>query len=203
MPPTDADGSVTGWIDLLRDGDPAAAQPLWERYFARLVGLARARLRAARAPGAAADAEDVALSAFESFWDGAGRGRFPRLRDRDDLWRLLVVITARKAANQARDQRRQKRGGGRVLDEAALLDADADGGLERFVGREPSPEFAATLAEEFRARLEALGDDTLRKIAVWKMEGHTSEEIAARLNCAVRTVANKLTLIRLKWEKDP
>src|SRR5262245_11049219 len=52
-------GSVTCWLDLLRAGDPAAAQKLWEGYFRRLVGLARARLRAA--PRRAADEEDVAL----------------------------------------------------------------------------------------------------------------------------------------------
>jgi hypothetical protein len=37
-------GSVTGWIDRLKAGDPAAAQPLWECYFRRLVRLARRRL---------------------------------------------------------------------------------------------------------------------------------------------------------------
>ena len=89
------EGSVTCWIQLLSTGDPAAAQRLWERYFRRLVGLARTKLRGA--PRRAADEEDVALSAFVSFFRGAARGRFPRLEDREDLWRLLVVITARKA----------------------------------------------------------------------------------------------------------
>jgi hypothetical protein len=68
-------GSVTHWLGLLKAGDHAAAQPLWERYFGRLVGLARARLRGAR--GHAADEEDVALSAFASFCKGAEQGRFP------------------------------------------------------------------------------------------------------------------------------
>src|SRR5207249_6675395 len=63
------DSSVSAWIDRLKDGDPAAAQPLWERYFGRLVGLARDRLRGAARR--AADEEDVALSAFDSFCRGA------------------------------------------------------------------------------------------------------------------------------------
>src|SRR5262245_43324907 len=58
-------GSVTHWLGLLRAGDHAAAQPLWERYFSRLVGLARAKLQGL--PRRAADEEDVALSAFDSF----------------------------------------------------------------------------------------------------------------------------------------
>src|SRR5215470_13386684 len=86
-------GSITYWIGKLKDGDPAAAQKLWEGYFQRLVDLARIRLQAA--PRRAADEEDVALSAFHSFCRGAGQGRFPRLGDRDDLWQLLVLLTAR------------------------------------------------------------------------------------------------------------
>jgi hypothetical protein len=41
-------GSVTGWIDRLKAGDPAAARPLWERYFRRMLALARRRLRRGR-----------------------------------------------------------------------------------------------------------------------------------------------------------
>src|SRR5438105_897393 len=88
-------GSFTQLIELLRGGDPAAIQRLWEAYFPRLVGLARKKLK--EVPRRAADEEDVALSAFDSFCDGAARGRFPQLADRDDLWHVLVTITARKA----------------------------------------------------------------------------------------------------------
>jgi len=62
---------------------------LWERYFRRLVGLARKKLRAA--PRRAADEEDVALSAFDSFCRGAKLDRFPQLHDRLDVWQLLVA----------------------------------------------------------------------------------------------------------------
>ena len=78
-----ASGSVTHWIQALRGGDPDAAQKLWERYFPRLVGLARKRLQGARRR--VEDEEDVALSAFKSFWRGARQGRFPQLADRNDL----------------------------------------------------------------------------------------------------------------------
>ena len=59
------DGSVSHWLGLLRSGDTLAAPYLWERYFRRLVGLARLKLQ--NAPRRAAD-EDVALSAFDSFY---------------------------------------------------------------------------------------------------------------------------------------
>src|SRR5262249_32221455 len=87
--PMPTPGSVTVWIEQLKAGDAAAAAPLWQGYFRRLVGLARQRLGAA--PRGVADEEDVALSAFASFCRAAAQGRFPRLDDRDDLWQVPHV----------------------------------------------------------------------------------------------------------------
>src|SRR5262245_16840975 len=111
----DTGGSVTHWLHQLGDGDAAAAQPLWERYFDRLVHLACQKLRGA--PRCAADEEDVALSAFDSFCRGAARGRFPKLNDRHNLWALLVRITDCKAKDLVRHERAQKRGGDYVMAE--------------------------------------------------------------------------------------
>lgn len=177
-------GSVTHWLGELKSGDHEAAQRLWDRYFHRLVGLARARLRSLHAGTADADEEDAALSAFDSFFAGAERGRFPQLSDRDDLWKLLVTITGRKAVDHAERQKRLKRGGGWQRIEADQLGqpgAEPAVALERLAGEEPTPEFAALVAEEYRIRLDALNSDRLRQIAVWKLEGYTNEEIAARL----------------------
>jgi DNA-directed RNA polymerase specialized sigma24 family protein len=200
------EGSVTQWIDGLKLGDPHAAQALWERYFGRLVRLARARL--APCAGADEDEEDAALSAFDSFCAGLARGRFPLLADREDLWRLLVVITARKAAAQVDRRRAWKRGGLwlRADRGAPALDSnDRDGDrLAEIIGREPTPEFAAMMAEQFRRLLDRLGDDQLRQIALERMEGYTADEIAERLGCARRTVARRLELIRQLWaEEEP
>lgn len=198
----EGEGSVTHWIGALQTGDAAAAQPLWERYFDRLVRLAGARLKSAGRPSGVADEEDAVLSAFDSFCTGAARGRFPQLADRDDLWRLLVVITARKLRAQARRERRQKRGGGLVRSEADFPDAgDETGGwgLDQLVGDEPTPEFAAQVAEECRGLLADLGDESLCLVALARMEGYTNDEIAERLGCARRTVARRLDLIRKTW----
>jgi DNA-directed RNA polymerase specialized sigma24 family protein len=194
-------GSVSGWIVRLKSGDAEAAQKLWERYFSRLVALARKKLRAARRR--AADEEDAALSAFDSFCRGAGRGHFPQLRDRQGLWPLLVAITARKAGDLAQHERRQKRGGGAVRGESALVGpADASGpraGLDRLLGGEPSPALVAQLREEYDRLLARLGSAELRSVAVWKLEGYTNAEIAARLGCVEGTVERKLRLIRSIW----
>ena len=91
-------GSVTRWVEAyVASGDQDAARQLWDRYFQRLVGLARVKLRRRRRPGLDQDAEDAALSALKNFYEAARRERFPLLKDRDDLWWLLIKITARKA----------------------------------------------------------------------------------------------------------
>jgi DNA-directed RNA polymerase specialized sigma24 family protein len=189
-----SDGSVTRWLDLLRAGDEAAAQALFECYFTRLVGLARQKLNGA--PRRAANEEDVALSAFDSFCRAAEQDRFPHLSDRDDLWRLLMVITRRKAAHLLRDERRLKRGGDRA---AAAEDEHL---LDELLSREPSPEFAAEVADESRHLLGLLRDPVLEAVALARLEGYTVEEIAARLGFAGRSVKRKLKLIRSTWEKE-
>jgi DNA-directed RNA polymerase specialized sigma24 family protein len=195
------DGSVTRWIGDLKAGGDSAAQPLWERYFHRLVHLARARLRPARRTGAIADEEDAALSAFDSFCRGATQGRFPNLADRDDLWRLLVVITVRKVLGQLDRQAAQKRGGGQLVGESALIGADAAGlgGLDRLAGDEPSPELAALVVDEYHRLRDSLRSEALRQVLDLRLEGHTRAEIARRLGCAERTVKRKLEVIREAW----
>src|SRR5262249_4141902 len=107
-PPMSSAGTVTGWIAGLQSGDAEAAQRLWERSFARLVRLVRTKLR--DTSRCAADEEDVALSAFDSFCRRAEQGRFPRLCDREDLWRLLVLIAERKAIKLREHEQAAKRG---------------------------------------------------------------------------------------------
>jgi len=186
-----SEDSVSQWLVQLKDGDALAAQKLWERYFRRLVGLARLKLQGS--PRRTADEEDVALSAFASFCEGAERGRFPRLADRDNLWRLLVVLTVRKARQQLRGEGQKKRGGGVAPEDAVL---------EEVVGREPTPEFAAQVADACRRLLGLLADADLEQVAVAKMEGYSNAEIAQRLGCAPRSVGRRLQVIRTLWEEE-
>jgi DNA-directed RNA polymerase specialized sigma24 family protein len=191
-----SDGSVSGWLVALKQGRTDAAQPLWNTYSTRLIELARARLR--NVPRRAADEEDVALSAFDSFCRGAQRGRFARLDDRDDLWQLLLVITVRKACDLAKHERRQSRGAGRVRTLSELSERGGD----ELLGTEPTPELAAQVADECRRLLGLLRDESLRSVALWKMEGHTNEEIASKLGCVRFTVDRKLRAIRRIWEGE-
>jgi DNA-directed RNA polymerase specialized sigma24 family protein len=187
------EGSITRCLATLKAGDRAAAGELWGRYFHRLVALARVRLRPASRR--AADEEDVALSAFDSFYRGAEAGRFPRLEDRDDLWQVLFVITVRKAIDLVEHERRPTRGGGKVGSLSDLADAEAAG----LLGPEPPPDLVAQFEEQCRRLLLRLPEGELRSIALWKLEGFTNEEIAAKLGCVVQTVERKLRRIRGLW----
>jgi hypothetical protein len=60
------------------------------------------------------DEEDAALSPFDSFCRRAQAGQLPHIEDRDDLWKTLFVLTARKSVNLMRVELRQKRGAGQV-----------------------------------------------------------------------------------------
>jgi DNA-directed RNA polymerase specialized sigma24 family protein len=188
----------------LRAGDSVAADQLWQRYFDGLVRLARKKLETIRRLGGVEDEEDAALSAFHSLCAGVAGGRFDRLKDRDDLWRLLVVITLRKVFDQVQHQRQLKRGAGRIVGEADLLGSDpaGPGGFDQCMTDEPTPEFAAMLAEEFQRRIDALDDPGLRQVALWRMEGYSNSEIAERLGCVSRSVERKLDLIRKAWLRE-
>jgi DNA-directed RNA polymerase specialized sigma24 family protein len=193
--------SVSQWLDGVKTGDSASIERLWNRYFERLVRLARGKL-----PGhcrRAFDEEDVAISAFQSFCDRAARGNFPQLSDRNDLWRLLFTLTIRKAVVTMRHQTRRKRGGGRLLGESALSGGDQKGpGLAEFFEREPSPEDVVLFTEDLERRLSKLTDATLKSIAVRKLEGYGAQEIAMELGASTRTVERKLRLIRAIWEEE-
>lgn len=196
-------GSITQWIDQVRDGDSLAAQKIWEEYFHRLVGLARGKLKGM--PRRVADEEDVVVDAFHSFCRAAEAGRFPALSDRRDLWHVLVMITARKAVNQIKHARRQKRGGGNVRGDSFFLDVMSNrdrAGIDSCVGDAPTPEFACQMVEEFEHLLGLLDDVTLQRIAIAKLEGFSSDEIAAQFNVRTRTIERKLRLIREIWHDE-
>ena len=103
-------GSVSRLIAQLKMGHESAAASLWDRYCRKLVRLARARLNGVSRR--VADEEDVVLAAFQSFLRRTKEGRYPHLRDRGELWKLLAKITAHKALNLIRSERSQKRGQG-------------------------------------------------------------------------------------------
>jgi DNA-directed RNA polymerase specialized sigma24 family protein len=188
----DSEGSVSRYIGQLKAGDRAAAGPVCERYFARLTQLAEQRLRGT--VFAAFDGEDVALSAFDSFFRAVADGRFAQLTDRNELWALLAEIASRKLVEHVRQEHAQKRNVDRVESGGTGLNCRPDW--------RPDPKSAALMADECRRLLDLLGEEVLCEVALLKVEGFTDKEVAAKLGCGVRTVERKLERIRRIWRKE-
>lgn len=190
--------NVSHWIELVKAGDSSAANRIWEHYFDRLVRAVRGRLLGQNR--AVSDEEDIVLSVFDSFYNAAGHGRFPDLSDRDDLWRLLMRMSARKVVDKRRRDQRQRRGGN-----VRFQSLDHTGGHEgvmEAIGEAPSPEMVLMMQESVEQLFSHLGVGQLRDLAGAKLEGHTNAELAARFDCSERTIERRLNLIREKLQQE-
>src|SRR5262249_28438645 len=202
-PMSDERGSISVWIDRLKAGEGDAAAALWERYFTRLVALARTRLPGV--PYREDVAEDVAVSVFHSFFRRAGEGGFRQLDDRGDLWQLLAVLTTRKAVSARRRERAAKRGAGQVVaasDLGAGPDEEAVALFGNLPAAEPTPEEVVAAVEEGHRLLDLLGNEELRQVARDRLEGYTNEEIADRRSISLATVERKLMRVRTRWSDE-
>ena len=192
---------VTVWIARLKQGDARASEVIWERYFHQLIQLGKRKLQSVSTQ--LNDEEDLALSAMNSFFVGIENHRFPRMDNRDDLWKVLMTNAVRKAVKYYRVANAQRRPDGHMANSSSTEDE-----ICQVLGREPTPEMAAMFAEAVQSRLNALPDDNLRRIAVWKLNGLTNREISDKLypevsrsqpKTAQTNVERKLATIRRLW----
>jgi RNA polymerase sigma factor (sigma-70 family) len=186
MGPSDTQ-SVTRLIRAAQRDRASAVGPLLAVYFDRLVRLARRRLQ--DLPGIANYDEDLALRSFYSVYRRLRDPERPlQLTGRDDLWRLLATRTISRTIDLIRRHRPGE--------------VPREDDLEQLLTHEPTPEEAAATADECCRLLDLLGEPELRQIALWKVEGYTNQEIAARLDCVPRTIERKVRRIRLLWKHE-
>ena len=110
-----------------------------------------------------------------------------------------------EALSQRRRHGRLKRGGNQVIRSQTAAehvgDDDQVNALARALSKEPDPESAAIIQDQFQKLLDSLSDPTLQQIALWRMDGLSNTEIAQKMGCVVRTVERKIERIRLIWEE--
>ncbi|HEX2474064.1 MAG TPA: ECF-type sigma factor [Lacipirellulaceae bacterium] len=193
---SDTVGSITRLLPQLRDRNELAVEAIWRRYVGRVHGAARPVI-AGLGPGVG-DEEDVAQSAFHAFYEAAANERLPPLGSRDELWRLLLTITRRKAIDRLRREYRLRRGGRvRTIHDAEAVNQACDGGEVSI----DLTELQESL-DDLMHRLAATGDARLATVARLRLEGRSNQEIADTLGCAARTIQRKLHILERLWTEQ-
>ena len=199
----DAEVEFITWIDRLATGDEAAVSLFWERYFERLIRMAKKKFETL--PRRAMDEEDVALSAMNSVLRGIQQGQFVHLQDSQAIWKLLLTIASRKITAQRRREFSAKRGGGRQRGESVFVSSPNTSSVtmpfNSVPDRQPSPDLVAILHDTTHQFLERLNDPQLQRILTLTLEGCTPKEIAEQLGVVPATVLRKLTLIRERFRQ--
>ena len=175
------------WIRGFRENDDSAVVDFWSRYEERLRRLAERNLsdRMKRR----IDADDVVQSAFRTFLRRAGQDEF-ELRDRQNLLSLLTTITLNKIRQKVRHFAAQKRGG----DSDQYFETMADLG-----GDTPTPDEEAAL-REIEELLRGF-DEEQQQVVDLKLQNHTNEEIARRMQCSERTVRRMIKRVEQTLDK--
>ena len=184
-------GSISQCIHRLKNGEYSAANFLWERFNARMQGVADQEL--GNTVRTVSDEEDVVAKAFAAFLRRTDQGAYAAMENRDDLWRLLAKITRTYAWQQNRFFRRLRRRMSRnySIDENHLL--------RQLASKSPPAELVASCEETLRRLLEKLNDQELQEVALARMRGLNNREIAQQQGRSVRTIERRLRLIKEVW----
>lgn len=189
------DPAFVALMDELRRGDADAAQQIFRRYRRRLMALAELHLNDRLRQKV--DPEDIAQSAFRSFFVRLADGQFD-LNDWGSLWSLLTIITLRKCGYRVRHFRAARRD---VRREAAPAgDQEDPVAAWQPVAREPTPVEAAMLAETVEELFRGL-DEPHRCILELGLQGHSAAAISKQTEIAERTVYRVLERVKRKLER--
>ena len=192
------EGSISAILTRLKEGNnhdsTRAIEEIWNRCHDQLTRLARRKLGGL--PRRMEDEEDLVQSGFMSFVQARQEGRYPNLRDRRALWRLL----ARIIGNKAKNRRSWHRAGKRTPENGKIK---GNSGLDWYglhvPAPEPTPAVIVEAIEQVNFLLGILEDESLRAVVLLRLDGYTNAEIAKRMNVSERAVERKLARIRDAW----
>jgi RNA polymerase sigma factor (sigma-70 family) len=178
-------------IRRFQAGDERAADELFARYARQLARVADQYLN--RKVGGRLDGADVVQSALNSFFGRCRKGEF-RIDGSDDLWRLLLRITVRKAQARARRHTAARRNAVREA-------AGGDDLLAEHLTRQPGPDEVALLADQMEALLRGLPPECGRVLEM-RLAGHTVPEIMAEAGLTRRVVYHILDELKRRLLRD-
>lgn len=178
-----------------QSGDENAARQLYERYFGRLLSLARRRISQRLA--SRVDAEDVVQSALRTFFNRARAGFF-EVHDQNDIFKLLARITVHKTLRQIAHHKAAKRDPGKEVGQGSV---SGDHLLFTILDRDPTPEAVNAFLDQLEHFLNKLRPQD-RLILELRMQGYNGLEIAERLGVSDRKVRRLMEWIREKAEQE-
>ena len=193
------DDSVTEWVFRAKDGDSAAIENLCQRYFEQLTKIARKKF--GNNQRAIADEEDIALSVLDSYFRSSANGRFDNLRDRNDLWYLLLSMTKQRVVGQVQENLCKKRGEGKIVSISELRGNETTA-EQHFVDHSPGPDILMMISDQCDYLIDMISDPIAKDIARMKLQNESNRDIAVRLEVPVCVVERKLKLIRKKWHNE-
>jgi RNA polymerase sigma-70 factor (ECF subfamily) len=182
--PSEQPGGVVGALDRAQ----------LDEFTRRLIGLARVHLGARLQHKV--DPEDVVQSAYKSFLLRYGGEELARQQG-DALWSLLAVITLRKCADRVRYHQADCRDVGR---EAVAASADQPEPWREAIGREPTPEHAAVLAETVEQILRDV-EPAERPVIELSLQGYSAQEVSQQLGRAERSVRRLRERLKRQLER--
>jgi RNA polymerase sigma factor (sigma-70 family) len=186
-------GSVTHLIRELKAGNQSALSKLWDRYFPNITR--RAQHYFGKNSRVVRDEEDIALSVMGMLHQ---KGNLRNVNDRDELVRLLYVMTHNKVASERRVQKSRSRGNGKVS-LFSELDRTAQNYIANFASVQADPRVRSHLEDQFQALMDILPDERCREIVKLRLAGRSLDEIAKILKVVDRTVQRKMKLIQDLW----
>ncbi len=191
-------GSVSGWLRQAQSGDDEAIRKIWDRYFRRVLAVARQKLAGIRG---VCDEEDVAVSTFDDVPRALRDAPLSPPHDRFEFWALLRLHARRRVTDQLKHERAAQRGGGRGDQQSKPNPHRIDLDLEQVEDHLQGPHLIAAMSEECQFLIDSLPDEELVAVVLWKLEGLTNEEIADQLGYTCRTVERMSRQIRDRWSR--
>ena len=185
--------SISEWISHFRSsGDEVAALKLWDRIHPRVRDLSRRWITRIGIP-VAFDEDDITISVFATFCDRLRCGQLPELNDREGLWRLLILMTARKANDHAKTALARKRSHGTDNPDVGLH------AISELRDTQLEPSIEVMMEDQCQAMLKALRDPALEAVVLLKLEGYSNVEIAEKMKYSRRTIQRMLELVKDIW----
>ena len=197
--------TITQLLRQLGSDDATVHARLFRFYHQQLQHVARPAVKGSLRR--VQDEEDLVSIVLADFLMTGPGGPMAEVGSREDVLWMLWARVHQRASNMVRDERRKRRGWGRVRGDSVLGypdDKNSNGGFDQFPGNSPLPEEAVVLADniaELHQRFFDCLGPALEPVARLWLQGCTPTEIANHLDVGLSSAYRKLDKILLRFEQ--